>query len=54
MWRSRDRDATDGGRCCEGHRDDVDRPKGVERRDGFRVSFLFLQLFLIKFQLLPN
>jgi hypothetical protein len=53
MWQSCGGDVMDGGGCSEGHRDDVDRPKGVERRDGFRVSFLFFQLFLIKFQLLP-
>ena len=50
---SRDRDETDGGRCSKGHRVDVDRPKGVGCSDGFRVSFLFLQLFLMEFQLLP-
>ena len=53
MRQSRDGDVTDGGGCSKGHQVDMDRPKGVERRDGFRVSFLFLQLFLIKFQLLP-
>jgi hypothetical protein len=31
----------------------VDRPKGVVQDDGFCISFLFLQLFLMKFQLLP-
>jgi hypothetical protein len=53
MRRSRDGDATDVAGALKGHQVDVDRPKGVEWRDGFQVSFLFLQLFLIKFQLLP-
>jgi hypothetical protein len=53
MWRSRDGDATDVAGALKGHRVDMNRPKSVERRDGFRASFLFLQLFLIEFQLLP-
>ena len=53
MQRSRNGDATDVAGALKGHRVDVDRPKGVGCSDGFRVSFLFLQLFLMEFQLLP-
>jgi hypothetical protein len=53
MWQSCDRDVTDVAGAVIGHQFDVNKPRSVEWRDGFRVSFLFLQLFLIKFQLLP-
>jgi hypothetical protein len=31
----------------------MDGPKGVERDDGFCISFLFLKLFLMECQLFP-
>jgi hypothetical protein len=45
MRRSRDGDATDVAGAVEGHRADVYRPKGVERRNGFTSFFPFSSTF---------